>query len=38
MNRGTGMSFQLNRWQRRLLIALGVAGYVALTWAVIRIG
>jgi hypothetical protein len=32
------MTFQLNKWQRGFLIALGVAGYVAFTWAVIRIG
>jgi hypothetical protein len=38
MNRGTGMNFQLNKWQRRLSIALGIACYVAFTWAVITIG
>jgi hypothetical protein len=32
------MNFQLNKWQRRLLIALGLAGYVVFTWAVIRTG
>jgi hypothetical protein len=32
------INFQLNKWQRRLLIALGIAGYVGFTWAVIRIG
>jgi hypothetical protein len=31
------MNFQLHKWQRRLLIALGVAGYIAFTWAMIRI-
>jgi len=31
------MNFQLNKWSRRLLIALGVAGYVAFTWAVIKV-
>jgi hypothetical protein len=32
------MNFQLNKWQRRLLIVLGAAGYIAFTWAVMKIG
>jgi hypothetical protein len=31
------MSFQLKKWQQRLLIAVGVAGYVTFTWVVMRI-
>ena len=35
--KGAGMKFQLKKWQQRLLIAVGVAGYVMFTWAVMRI-
>jgi hypothetical protein len=31
------MNFQLNKWHRRVLIGLGIAGYVVFTWAVIKI-
>jgi hypothetical protein len=31
------MNFQLKKWQQRLLIVVGVAGYVMFTWAVMRI-
>ena len=31
------MKFQLKKWQQRLLIVVGFAGYALFTWAVMRI-
>ena len=31
------MNFELNKRHRRVLIGLGIAGYVVLTWAVMPI-
>jgi hypothetical protein len=31
------MNIQLKKWHQRLLIAVGVAGYVMFTWVVMRI-